>query len=72
MQWWSYLDFKSICGPIIMSMNITCSGYSGIHGGLASLHNSYTQQSNIKYLGGNYNAEKILFNELHIAVGYPD
>lgn len=41
-------------------------------GGLASLHNSYTQQSHMKHYKGNYNAEKILFNELNIAVGYPD
>lgn len=55
-----------------MSKNITCFGYSGIHGGLASLHNSYTQQSHMKHYKGNYNAEKILFNESNIAVGYPD
>lgn len=50
-----------------MSMNITCSGYSGIHGGLIILHNLYTQQSHMKHYKANYNAEKILFNELHIA-----
>lgn len=35
-----------------MSTNITCSGYSGVHGGLASLHNSYVQAGHTGHYKG--------------------